>query len=854
MRRCLSLAAGVLAAAGITAALSAQPSQPRQPNIIYILADDLGYAELGSYGQTKIRTPHLDRMAAEGMRFTQHYSSSPVCAPARGSFLTGLHTGHSIIRDNLEFGGYLDSEERGQMPLPKGTRTLPSLLKAGGYQTALIGKWGLGGPNTEGQPTRHGFDHFLGYLDQKQAHNFYPTHLWRGEEWFPLRNPYFSPHQKHAGDPMDPASYAQYAGVDYSLDVMADDALRYIREQKDQPFFLYLPFTVPHLALQVPEDSLKEYDGVFEEKPYLGQNGYLPHRRPYSAYAAMITRMDRHIGRIFALLKDLNLDEDTLVVFTSDNGTTYTGGADAAFFRSVGDLRGLKGSVYEGGIRVPFIARWPGRIAPGQVTAHLSAMWDMFPTFLELARLPVPSDIDGLSLVPTLLGRPGQRQHASMYWEYHGLWKGAQAVRLGRWKGVRLGGHENADAPIELYDIDADRSESRNLADAHPDMVTRVRSVMESRTPSAVPQWNFRTHGAIESQTIATAGDGSPFYRIPALTTTPKGTVLAAYDARPTLADLPGALSIVMRRSTDGGRTWRAQTLVRGGPAPDGYGDPSFIVDRVTGRIFLFHAASVRQGFFGARPGNRDDDPDVLHTDYAYSDDDGVTWQYRRLTRAIKRPAWGGMFAASGEGVQLRTGPHTGRLLQPYVIRMDGRNWVASAYSDDHGERWQMGALVGPDADESKAVELSDGRLMLTVRARPMRKVAWSHDGGVTWTGLRDEPALPDPANNGSVTRVFPDAPPGSSDARQLLLTHTHHASRREHLVVRRSCDDGLTWSAPRVVETGAASYSTVTRLADGRFGLLYERGTVSAIVFASFDLAWVNGDTAAPGACPAAR
>jgi len=835
------LISGVVALCAVVS-VAAQPAQPTPPNIIYILADDLGYAELGSYGQARIRTPHLDQMAREGLRFTQHYSSSPVCAPARASFLTGLHTGHSIIRDNLEFGGYLDSEERGQMPLPKGTRTLSSLLKAGGYHTGLIGKWGLGGPYTEGQPTRHGFDYFLGYLDQKQAHNFYPTHLWRGEEWFPLRNPYFSPHQKHDGDPADLASYAKYSSVDYSLDVMADDALRYIREQKNRPFFLYLPFTVPHLALQVPADSLAEYDGVFDETPYLGQNGYLPHPRPYSAYAAMITRMDRHIGRVFALLKELKLDDNTLVIFTSDNGTTYTGGADAAFFRSVGDLRGLKGSVYEGGIRVPFIARWPGRIPPGRVTDHLSAMWDMFPTFLELAGLPVPADIDGVSLVPTMLGRDGQRAHDSMYWEYHGLWKGAQAVRLGKWKGVRLGGHDNADAPIELYDIEADRSESRNIAAAHPEVVARVRAVMESRTPSAVPHWNFRRHGAIESQVIAAAGEGSPFYRIPALTTTTKGTLLAAYDARPTLADLPGELSIVMRRSTDGGRTWRPQTVVRRGPAPEGYGDPSFIVDRTTGRVFLFHAASVRQGFFGAKTGNGDDDPEVLHADYGYSDDDGVTWTWRRLTSVIKQPEWGGLFAASGEGAQMRFGPHAGRLLQPYVVRRDGRNWVTTAFSDDHGVTWQMGALVGPDADESKVVELSDGRLMLTIRARPVRKVAWSSDGGTTWTGLRDEPALADPANNGSVMRLFPDAPAGSHEARQLLLSHTNHASRRENLVIRRSCDDGRTWSAPVVVEPGAASYSTLTRLPDGRVGLLYERGTVNAIVFASFDLTWLGG------------
>lgn len=833
---------------GLLAGVSATAPPQRRPNIIYILADDLGYGELGSYGQTKIKTPHLDRMAAEGIRFTQHYSSSPVCAPARASFLTGLHTGHSPIRDNLEFGGYLDSEERGQMPLPKGTRTLPGVLKTAGYRTGIIGKWGLGGPGTEGQPTRHGFDYFLGYLDQKQAHNYYPTHLWRNEEWFPLRNPYFSPHQKHAGDPNDPASYEKYKGVDYSVDVMADDALRFIREGKDAPFFLYLPFTVPHLALQVPDDSLTQYDGMFDEKPYLGQNGYLPHPRPYSAYAGMISRMDGHIGRIFQLLKDLGLDEHTLVIFTSDNGTTYTGGADAAFFRSAGDLRGLKGSVYEGGIRVPFIARWPGKIAAGRVTDHLSAMWDMFPTFMDVAGLATPAGLDGISILPTLLGRSEQPVHSTMYWEYHGLWQGAQAVRLGNWKGVRLGGHTNADAPIELYDLSRDISEKTNVAAERPDLVARVKTVMDSRTESPVPQWNFRRHAAIERQDLAVAGVGSPFYRIPALTVTLKGTVLAAFDARPTLADLPGSIAIVLRRSTDGGRTWRPQTVVRSGQPPEGFGDPSLLVDRVTGRIFLFHAASQRQGYFGSAAGNRHDDPEVLQADYSYSDDDGVTWQHRRITHGIKDPTWGGIFAASGQGIQLRYGPHAGRLVQQYVVRLGGKNWAASAYSDDHGDTWRMGQLIGPDADENKSVELSDGRLMLTIRARPVRKVAWSSDGGATWSGLRDEPALVDPANNGSVVRVHPDAPAGTAEARQLLFSNTETRDRRENLVVKLSCDDGATWPVRRVVEAGPAAYSTLTRLADGRFGLLYERGNVDGIVYATFDLAWVGSGCPAGG------
>jgi arylsulfatase A len=475
------------------AGLAACQASPRRPNIIYILADDLGYNELGTFGQTKIKTPVLDQMAAEGLKLTQHYSGSPVCAPTRASFLTGLHTGHSPVRDNLEFGGYLDSEERGQMPLPEGTRTIARELQAAGYATGIIGKWGLGGPNTEGVPTKHGFDYFLGYLDQKQAHNFYPSHLWQNEEWYPLRNEYFSPHQKFDGnDPNNPRAYDKYKGTDYSLDVMADDAVRFIQEHKDGPFFLYVPFTVPHLALQVPDEELTQYEGMFEETPYLGERGYLPHQKPFSAYAGMITRMDRHIGRLFATLKELGLDEDTIVIFTSDNGTTYTGGVDAAYFRSVGDLRGLKGAVYEGGIRVPFIARWPGRIAPGTSSEHISAIWDMYPTFTDLAGLPTPDDLDGVSMLPTLLGEGRQQAHESLYWEYHGQWRGAQAVRLGNWKAVRLGGKDNADAPIELYDLASDVSESTNVADAHPDIVARVRAVMDSRTESPVERWNFK--------------------------------------------------------------------------------------------------------------------------------------------------------------------------------------------------------------------------------------------------------------------------------------------------------------------------------------------------------------------------
>ncbi|MCH1571464.1 MAG: arylsulfatase [Longimicrobiales bacterium] len=473
----------------------APSSDERPPNIIYMLADDLGYGELGAYGQAQIRTPNLDALAMQGMRFTQHYSGSPVCAPSRGTLLTGLSTLRSQIRDNFEVGGYPDPDELGQMPLDSSTYTIGTMLQDAGYVTGAIGKWGLGGRESVGQPRFQGFDYFFGYLDQQLAHNFYPTHLWRNGERVELDNEYFSAHQVFEGDdPDDPEQYRQYQGNEYSLDVMADDALRFIEENQEGPFFLYLPFTIPHVALQVPDSSLMEYDGAFEEEPYLGDPTYLPHYRPLSAYAAMITRMDDHIGRILEQLDALGLDENTVVMFTSDNGTTYTGGVDAEFFESTAGLRGLKGSLYEGGIRVPLIARWPGQIEAGAESDYVSAFWDMMPTFAEIAGVEAPSDLDGVSMLPALMGEE-QAIERPLYWEYHGLWNGAQAVRIGRWKGVRLGGHDDANAPIELYDLDADPFETTDVSTQQPDIVGQIQRVMESRTLSDYDPWNFAIAG-----------------------------------------------------------------------------------------------------------------------------------------------------------------------------------------------------------------------------------------------------------------------------------------------------------------------------------------------------------------------
>jgi arylsulfatase A len=463
-----------------------------RPNIVFVLADDLGYGELGSYGQRRIRTPRLDRLAAEGIRFTQFYSGSTVCAPSRGTFLTGRHTGHAYVRDNQELGGFLDEEERGQIALPPDHPTVARWLQARGYATAVIGKWGLGGPQSTGVPTKQGFDFFFGYLDQKQAHNYYPTHLWRNEERYPLRNAYFSPHQKLEGDPRDPKSYEKYRGTDYAIDVMTREATGWLRANQSKPFFLYFAPTIPHVALQVPEAALKEYEGKFPETPYTGDNRYLPQRTPRAAYAAMITYLDAQVGRILDTLKEIGADERTLVVFTSDNGATFdVGGAPTAFFESNGPLRGHKTNLYEGGIRVPMIARWPGRIRAGATSDHVGANWDMWATFAELTGSEPPAEPDGISIVPTLLERGTQRRHDVLYWEFHSQGS-SQAVRMGRWKGIRNNAAKQPDGPIELYDLERDLGETTNVAAANPDIVRRIEALMKSsRTRAILPRWNF---------------------------------------------------------------------------------------------------------------------------------------------------------------------------------------------------------------------------------------------------------------------------------------------------------------------------------------------------------------------------
>ena len=456
--------------------------------MIYIFADDLGYGELGCYGQKKIKTPDLDRLAAGGMRFTQHYSSAPVCAPSRCGLMTGRHTGHTYIRGNYELGGFEDDKEGGQMPLNEGAFTLGHLFQKAGYKTGAIGKWGMGMANTTGNPNQQGFDFFYGLLCQKQSHNFYPTHLWKNGEKVSLNNPFIRVHKPMAeGD----ENYDYYVGKEYAIDKMTEEATGFITENKNKPFFLYLPYTLPHVSLQAPAEAVKEYIGQFEEKPYRGQGGYASTRYPYSTYAAMISYLDKQVGIIWDVVKKQGLEENTIIMFSSDNGATFVKQVDAPFFESVGKLRGLKMDVYEGGIRIPMIAYWKNNIKAGQTTDHISAQYDVMATCAELLGVKPTYPTDGISFLPTLLNKNTQKQHAYLYIEYpeNG---GQLAIRKGDWKGVKRNVKANSNANWEIYNLKNDVSERNDVAASQPELAKEFDEIVKrEHHPSHVREWEF---------------------------------------------------------------------------------------------------------------------------------------------------------------------------------------------------------------------------------------------------------------------------------------------------------------------------------------------------------------------------
>jgi arylsulfatase A-like enzyme len=442
-----------------------------RPNILLIVADDLGYGDLSCYGQSRFPTPHLDRLAAEGMRFTQHYSGSTVCAPSRCTLMAGQHTGHCHIRGNKSH------PPEGQEPLPKDAVTVARLLQRAGYRTGAFGKWGLGSPGSSGDPNRQGFNEFFGYICQSLAHNYYPWYLWHNQNRVEL--------PENAGD----------GRGTFAPDLIQQQALAFLENNRARPFFMFVPIIIPHAELFAPQAYFDRFRGKFlPEKSYQGTDagprfklgGYGSQPEAHAAFAAMVTYLDDKAGELMAKLQQLGLDENTLVLFSSDNGPHLEGGADPDYFDSNGPLRGYKRDLYEGGVRVPLLARWSGHITPGQISTHICAFWDFLPTACEVAGIKKPGNLDGLSYLPALLGKK-QKKHKYLYWEFHEGSSTSQAVRMNNWKGVR----SSSTSPVELYDLATDVGETEDIAARHPHIARELVHIMkQARTESNV--WPFK--------------------------------------------------------------------------------------------------------------------------------------------------------------------------------------------------------------------------------------------------------------------------------------------------------------------------------------------------------------------------
>jgi len=436
-------------------------AQQQKPNVIFILADDLGYGDLGCYGQKLINTPNIDLLAAKGIRFTQFYAGTSVCAPSRSSLLTGQHTGHTPIRGNLEI------QPEGQSPLPDSAFTMAEMFQQAGYATGCFGKWGLGFIGSSGDPVRQGFDAFYGYNCQRQAHNYFPDHIWDNDKRVNLDN-------------------TQTNQQVYAPDLIQQQIIRFIDNNQARPFFLFLSYTLPHAALQLPagDTIFESYKRQFKEKPKAvpsgwDGNGYQPQAYPHAAYAAMVTKLDKYVGDVKNELVKLGIDENTLIIFASDNGPHREGGNDPAFFNSNSGFRGIKRDLYEGGIREPVIAYWPAVIKNKSTSGLVAAFWDFFPTFADITGQPLPLHLDGISVLPTLKSKGIQKQHAYLYWEFHEN-GGRQAVRAGNWKAVRLNVMKNPNAPAQLFNLASDPDEKVDLSAQNPGVVQKLKAIMKA--------------------------------------------------------------------------------------------------------------------------------------------------------------------------------------------------------------------------------------------------------------------------------------------------------------------------------------------------------------------------------------
>lgn len=463
---------------GCVVLVSCGPSTPeleqKQPNVIYILADDMGYGDLSCYGQSNFSTPNIDRLAQEGIRFTNHYAGSTVCAPSRGSLMTGKHTGHAFSRGNKGVPG-----NKGDFPIAASEITVAEVFKNAGYTTGMFGKWGLGYSGSEGDPNRQGFDEFFGYLSQSLAHNYYPYYLWHNEAKIVL------------------LGNGEQNKKQYAPELIHAEAMKFLEANKDTTFFLYYPTTIPHAELFAPESYIEKYRGkLLPEKQYEGKDSgekykhgaYGSQKESHAAFAAMINLLDDQVGEIVAKVKELGIAENTIIIFSSDNGPHAEGGADPKYFNSGGGLRGIKRDLYEGGVREPMIVKWPGTIKAGRETNHISAFWDLLPTVAELTNQETPKGIDGISFLPELLGKE-QVKHDHLYWEFYEQ-GGKQAVRKGKWKAVRLQLHKDyAGASLELYNLEEDRAESNNVAEQYPEI---AKEMLELLKTCHSPSENFR--------------------------------------------------------------------------------------------------------------------------------------------------------------------------------------------------------------------------------------------------------------------------------------------------------------------------------------------------------------------------
>ena len=470
-------------------------AQEEKLNVVFILADDLGWGELGCYGQQKIPTPNLDRLAAEGMRFTQHYSGAPVCAPSRCVLMTGKHLGHAEVRGNMQAKVHFPQFTEGQIPLSEEAVTFPQLFQRAGYATGAMGKWGLGPVGSTGEPSRKGFDLFFGYNCQAVAHSYFPKYLWRNAEQVLINE---KPVPGAKKQPTGDVTIADWQGQQYAPKLMIAEAEKFIADNRARPFFLYLPFIEPHVAMHPPQESVDRFPVEWDDEPYRGQCSYLPHPRPRAAYAAMISDLDSYVGRVMTALQQAGVAERTLVVFSSDNGATHAGqadthfhigGADPKFFNSTAGLRGYKGSVYEGGIRVPMIARLPGKIAPNTVNAKPSYFADWFPTLCDAAGIAKPAELDGESLWPQLTTNPLAANASSpdtftpsrkpMLWVFP-EYGGQVAVRIGNLKAIRQNLKTKSPGPWQVFDIAADPNEDRDIAAEQPQFIKLVEQLLRS--------------------------------------------------------------------------------------------------------------------------------------------------------------------------------------------------------------------------------------------------------------------------------------------------------------------------------------------------------------------------------------